>query len=152
MSEYALFVASMGAWYWYRRRWSCSSSEKSGGGGALDADKAKALKALANIQAKFRGDRARTVHVKRAKEGKAMICPFLASTPRVVDDILALVGPMGAFDVVYDLGSGDGPLLIGIAQATGARCIGVRCACVACRVQQALCPTLCPSLFPSSPL
>jgi methylase of polypeptide subunit release factors len=130
MSECALFMASLGAWYWFRSRLSLSSS-KEGDGHTLHADETKALKALANIQAKFRGDRSRTVHVRRAKEGKAMICPFLASTPRVVDDILALVGPMDASDVVYDLGSGDGPLLIGIAQATGARCIGVRL-CMRC--------------------
>lgn len=91
-----------------------------------------ALKALSNIQAKFRGDRARAVHVKRAREGKSMVCPFVASTPRVVDDILALVGPISNKDIVYDLGSGDGPILIGIAAATGARCKGIEIDALLC--------------------
>ena len=51
-----------------------------------------------------------------------------ASTPRVVTDIMALLAEHGVAittaDRVYDLGSGDGPVLIGIAKATGAKCIG----------------------------
>jgi protein-L-isoaspartate O-methyltransferase len=50
--------------------------------------------------------------------------PFVATPPDVVDRMLALarVGPQ---DVVYDLGCGDGRIVIAAARAHGARGVGV---------------------------
>jgi len=50
--------------------------------------------------------------------------PFVATPPDVVERMLALarVGPR---DVVYDLGSGDGRIVITAAQKFGARGVGV---------------------------
>jgi protein-L-isoaspartate O-methyltransferase len=50
--------------------------------------------------------------------------PFAATPPDVVDRMLKLarVGPQ---DVVYDLGSGDGRIVIAAAQGFGARGVGV---------------------------
>lgn len=50
--------------------------------------------------------------------------PFVASPPDVVDRMLALAR-VGAADVVYDLGSGDGRVVIAAAQKFGARGVGI---------------------------
>jgi predicted RNA methylase len=93
----------------------------------LDEEK---ILALSKLQAKFRGERSRELHGKRAKDGK-MVCPFLASTPRIITDIQTMI-KVSPSDIVYDLGSGDGVILIGIAKQTGARCIGVEIDDVLC--------------------
>ncbi len=50
--------------------------------------------------------------------------PFVATPPDVVDRMLALAG-VTKDDVVYDLGSGDGRIVIAAAQKFGARGVGV---------------------------
>jgi SAM-dependent methyltransferase len=50
--------------------------------------------------------------------------PFVASPPDVVDRMLSLAR-VGPGDIVYDLGSGDGRIVIAAAQKFGARGVGV---------------------------
>jgi ribosomal protein L11 methylase PrmA len=50
--------------------------------------------------------------------------PFVATPPDVVDRMLALA-KVGRRDVVYDLGCGDGRIVIAAAQKYGARGVGV---------------------------
>ncbi len=50
--------------------------------------------------------------------------PYVASPPDVVDRMLTLA-KVDARDVVYDLGSGDGRIVIAAAQKFGARGVGV---------------------------
>ena len=50
--------------------------------------------------------------------------PFVATPPDVVDRMLTLAG-VGPDDVVYDLGCGDGRIVIAAAQKFGARGVGV---------------------------
>ena len=50
--------------------------------------------------------------------------PFVATPPDVVDRMLALAGVTGG-DVVYDLGCGDGRIVIAAARKFGARGVGV---------------------------
>jgi len=52
------------------------------------------------------------------------LAPFLASPPDVVDRMLTLAG-VGPGDVVYDLGCGDGRIVIAAAQTFGARGVGL---------------------------
>ncbi len=53
----------------------------------------------------------------------ASLAPFVASSDTVVDEMLRLAD-VGAEDVVYDLGSGDGRIVIAAARRSGARGIG----------------------------
>src|SRR5687768_8237361 len=50
--------------------------------------------------------------------------PFVATPPDVVDRMLALAN-VGPRDVVYDLGCGDGRIVIAAAQKFGARGVGI---------------------------
>ncbi len=50
--------------------------------------------------------------------------PYVTTPPDVVDRILALAN-VGTNDVVYDLGSGDGRIVIAAAQKFGARGVGI---------------------------
>jgi len=50
--------------------------------------------------------------------------PFVATPPDVVDRMLDLAG-VGPDDVVYDLGCGDGRIVIAAAQKYGARGVGI---------------------------
>jgi cyclopropane fatty-acyl-phospholipid synthase-like methyltransferase len=50
--------------------------------------------------------------------------PFVATPPDVVDRMLALA-KVGSRDVVYDLGCGDGRIVIAAAQKFGARGVGI---------------------------
>ena len=52
------------------------------------------------------------------------LAPFLATPPDVVERMLALA-KVGPRDVVYDLGCGDGRIVIMAAQKFGARGVGV---------------------------
>lgn len=56
-----------------------------------------------------------------AQAGRA---PFVATPPDVVNRMLALAR-VGASDVVYDLGCGDGRIVIAAARIYGARGVGV---------------------------
>jgi SAM-dependent methyltransferase len=51
------------------------------------------------------------------------LAPFLATPPSVVEEMLRLAG-VGKADLVYDLGSGDGRIVIAAAKLYGARAIG----------------------------
>ena len=50
--------------------------------------------------------------------------PFVTTPYRVVDEMLRLAA-VGPNDVVYDLGSGDGRLVIAAARHFGARGVGI---------------------------
>ena len=52
------------------------------------------------------------------------LAPFVPTPSDVVDRMLALAG-VGARDVVYDIGSGDGRILIAAATRFGARGVGI---------------------------
>lgn len=76
---------------------------------------------------------ARTTLVQLVLVALSLTVPALAQFPRapyvttpldVVDRILALAN-VGANDVVYDLGSGDGRIVIAAAQKFGARGVGI---------------------------
>ncbi len=56
--------------------------------------------------------------------GKTILAPYLATPTRVVDRMLRLAG-VAAFDTVYDLGCGDGRIVIAAARDFGARGVGV---------------------------
>ncbi|HET8578753.1 MAG TPA: class I SAM-dependent methyltransferase [Methylomirabilota bacterium] len=50
--------------------------------------------------------------------------PYVVTPPQVVDGMLRLAG-VGREDVVYDLGSGDGRIVIAAARDFGARGVGI---------------------------
>lgn len=52
------------------------------------------------------------------------LAPYVPSPPEVVDRMLRLAG-VGPTDVVYDLGCGDGRIVIAAARTYGARGVGV---------------------------
>lgn len=81
---------------------------------------------LARLQAILRGKHAREVHGKRIKEG-GLVCPFVVSTPSVVASILELCSSdLQEGGVFYDIGSGDGRVLVSIAEACpNAKCVGI---------------------------
>jgi len=79
---------------------------------------------ISRIQAIFRGKRSRDVHVKRAKEGQSIICPYAKSSNDVVMKMLSL-GECNSNDIVIDLGSGDGSILVAVAVAHGSQCYGI---------------------------
>ena len=54
----------------------------------------------------------------------ASLAPYVATPPDVVLRMLTLAGT-GPTDVVYDLGCGDGRIVIAAAQQFGARAVGV---------------------------
>ena len=63
------------------------------------------------LQAKFRGDRAREIHVARANTGAAFVCPFVSSSPEVVRSMVD-AAELTERDIVVDLGCGDGSILL----------------------------------------
>lgn len=75
------------------------------------------------LQALFRGIRSRDVHVKRKKQGSAVVCPFVCSTDRIAVEVCKLSN-MTERDTMIDLGCGDGSVLIKVASETNAQCIG----------------------------
>jgi len=58
------------------------------------------------------------------REDAADLAPFLPTPPAVVDRMLALAG-VGRGDVVYDLGCGDGRMVIAAAKTYQARGVGI---------------------------
>jgi SAM-dependent methyltransferase len=88
---------------------------------------------LSKIQALFRGKRSRDVHVKRAKAGCSIICPFVSSSMRVVNSMLS-ISNIKSTDLLLDLGSGDGTILVEVAKQTGAKCIGYEIDKVLCGI------------------
>lgn len=74
--------------------------------------------ALTGVQA----DRA--VHGARTAPAQESLAPYVPTPQDVVDRMLELAG-VGPDDVVYDLGCGDGRIVITAAQKYGARGVGV---------------------------
>ena len=58
------------------------------------------------------------------REDAADLAPFVPSPPNVVERMLALAG-VGPDDVVYDIGCGDGRIVIAAAKIYGARGVGI---------------------------
>ena len=87
---------------------------------------------LSKLQAVFRGKRSREIHGERAKNGAAIICPFVAANASVVDKLLQLAD-IGKDDTVLDIGSGDGTILVEIASKLDISCLGVEIDEVLCR-------------------
>lgn len=56
--------------------------------------------------------------------GKFLAVPFVPTEEEVVEAMLDLAG-VGPRDVLYDLGSGDGRIVIAAARDRGTRCIGI---------------------------
>jgi SAM-dependent methyltransferase len=61
---------------------------------------------------------------RRSPEQIPINTPYVASEPRIVNAMLELAGVTGS-DTVYDLGCGDGRIVIAAAQKYGARGIGI---------------------------
>jgi len=59
-----------------------------------------------------------------APRDKASLAPFVATPELIVEEMLRLAG-VGKDDVVFDLGSGDGRIVITAAKVYGARGVGV---------------------------
>jgi SAM-dependent methyltransferase len=75
----------------------------------------------------FRYDENGLVRVYPGSHGRgdaADLAPFVPSPPHVVDRMLALAG-VGRDDVVYDIGCGDGRIVITAAKTYGARGVGI---------------------------
>ena len=87
---------------------------------------------LAKLQAVIRGRRSREVHCKRAQLGAKIVCPFVSANESIVFKIIenALIEKS---DIVLDIGSGDGGIIVPISQHTGARTIGVEIDELLCR-------------------
>ena len=82
--------------------------------------------ALIKLQAKWKGRRTREGEYARAKAGAAIICPHLASPPSVIEAVLDLAkDELGPSSLFYDLGCGDGTVVLGIAKATSCDCVGI---------------------------
>ncbi len=60
---------------------------------------------------------------RAAQEQDRSLAPYVVTSPEVVDEALRLAG-VGKDDLVYDLGSGDGRIVIAAARQYGARGIG----------------------------
>ena len=70
---------------------------------------------MEKLQAKFRGDRSRALHVARARKGEKFVCPFVASS-KAVSECLVDAAVLKPGDVCLDLGCGDGSVLLEIAK------------------------------------
>lgn len=73
------------------------------------------MNGFVKLQARFRGERAREVHVKRALRREVFVCPFVASSKHVADTMVAAASIQQG-DIVYDLGCGDGQLCLTVAE------------------------------------
>ncbi len=86
---------------------------------------------LTKLQAAIRGRRSREIHASRAKDAHPIVCPFYACSQRIVEAIIAL-GNIVESDCVYDLGCGDGSILIPIAEIVKSKCVGFEIDSVLC--------------------
>jgi protein-L-isoaspartate O-methyltransferase len=57
-------------------------------------------------------------------DGQKSLAPYVSTPPDVVDRMLTLAR-VGSADVVYDIGCGDGRIVIAAAQKFGARGVGI---------------------------
>ena len=83
---------------------------------------------ISKLQALMRGKKTSEGEYSRAKAGATILCPHYASPPSVIEAILSLVGNKldDADSLFYDLGCGDGTVLIGVASALhNTTCIGI---------------------------
>ena len=60
------------------------------------------------------------------------VCPFVAASARVVDSLIELA-QISNNDVVLDIGSGDGAILVHIAARLQVPCIGIEIDEILCR-------------------
>ena len=75
----------------------------------------------------FRYDEANVIRVypgSHGREDAAELAPYVPTPPEVVARMLE-IGEVGPADVVYDLGCGDGRMVIAAAKTRGARGVGV---------------------------
>jgi len=95
-------------------------------------------KGLQRLAAIFRGNRSRSLHVSRMRASADVVCPFVRCSEKVIEQVLksiAQVHPnMGIDDIAYDLGCGDGSVLVSIAARFGCKCIGVELDDMLCRM------------------
>ena len=70
------------------------------------------------------GDRLQATRLE--DQNPAWMCPFVPSSTRRIERFIAIVAPMlKDKDCVYDLGCGDGRMLIALAQRSSCSCVGV---------------------------
>ena len=101
-----------------------SSDSMDGNGNGNSGMNVNGNSGISRIQAIFRANRCRDTHVKRAKEGLSVICPYAKSSNDVVTKML-LLGTCNSNDIVIDLGCGDGSILVAVAVAHGSQCYGI---------------------------
>ena len=87
---------------------------------------------FSRLQAIMRGNRSRELHVRRLRQGAAIVCPFVSANASVVDKVITCAN-ISKSDLVMDIGSGDGGILLNICKAVGARCIGIEIDEILCR-------------------
>ena len=63
--------------------------------------------------------------VEKAPQPDGFICPYVPSSDARIDVFIKEVAQIAKDDVVYDLGCGDGRLLIAVAKAFQCKCVGV---------------------------
>lgn len=123
------------------------NEEESGKEGCNNGDdsasqncKVSASSGLNRLAAIFRGNRSRTLHVSRMRASADIVCPFVKCSDKVIEQVLQVlleVHPnMGTGDVVYDLGSGDGSVIVSIAARFRCKCIGVELDAMLCKMAQ----------------
>ncbi len=64
------------------------------------------------------------VNPQLARPTEPSLAPYVVTPPEVVDEMLQVAG-VGKDDLVYDLGSGDGRIVIEAARRYGARGVGI---------------------------
>lgn len=92
------------------------------------------------LQKKYRGDRARFLHVARARTGACLVCPFIACSATVVDCMIK-AAKLCEGDTCFDLGCGDGAICLCVAslKVPGLTIKGVDIDSVLCDVARRRC-------------
>lgn len=70
------------------------------------------------LQAIFRGNRAREVHIKRYEDKQKISCPFLSSgiITEALVEFVEKEGLIQSHDIVYDIGCGNGDIMIALSK------------------------------------